>query len=173
MKLPLAVNLKSGKRAQPIDPDTKEPVDVIFITRVVELRQPEKEAVKVRDRNYLPASQLPRARSAQMRHCIEAALKEQLNGSDGHDMRVAIVSEALAFGKSQDEIVRLFAGQDDFDETITAKYVVDIASRGYIPWRCETLQDRCSNFICCDGCPLSLLGAVGHAEIVAEPAVAR
>ena len=55
LKVPGAVQRKSGKRSQLLDPDTKEPVDVIFITKVLELRQPEKEAVEVGVRQYLPA----------------------------------------------------------------------------------------------------------------------
>lgn len=33
LKLPLAINNKTGKRSQILDPDTKEPVDVLIITR--------------------------------------------------------------------------------------------------------------------------------------------
>ncbi len=38
LKLPLAINRNSGNRAQILDADTKEPMDVVFITKVAELR---------------------------------------------------------------------------------------------------------------------------------------
>jgi hypothetical protein len=176
MKLPLAVNRKSGKRAQLLDPDTKEPIDAFFITRVVELRQPEKEVVTICDRDYLPAPQLPAprcVRSGTMRQCIVAALKEQLNGSEGHDMRIAIVCEAWASGKSTEEIVQLFADQDDFNEATTAKNVADIVNRGYHPWRCDTLRDRCASFVSCGSCSMRMRGVAARSEVVVEPAAAR
>jgi hypothetical protein len=176
LKLPFAINRKSGRRAQLLDPDTKDPIDVIFITRVVEIRQPEKEVVNVCTRQNLPASMLSAARPARyrtMRPCIEAALNEQLNGSEGNDMRVAIACEALASGKKRDEIIELFARQADFDQTIAAKYVDYIIAEEYRPWRCETLQDKCSTLIDCSNCPMKKEMASSKHGIVLETATAR
>ena len=129
----------------------------MFITKVAELQEPEKEAEKVGKRMFLPAKLSRPALSSHnggsMRPCIVAALTKQLEGSEGNDMRVVVVCEALASGKSRDEIIEMFRGQADFDEAITAKYVDYLTSRGYHPWKCETIQDRCSSFVDCEQCP--------------------
>ena len=173
LKLPLASNRKSGVRAQLLNTDTKKPVDVIFITKVVEIRQPEKEVVVVCDRQYLPAQKTPAARYGRpstMRPCVLEALDQQLDGSQGNDLRVAIACEALAAGKSRKEVIGLFSGQSDFDEATTAKHVDYIISAAYRPWRCETLQDKCSNFINCGSCPLRRDKTISRKHgIVLEP----
>jgi hypothetical protein len=179
LKMPLAINNKTGKRSQLLDPDTKEPVDVIFITRVLELREPEKEAVKVGTRQYLPVAsptkKIPASftsgRISTMRPCILEALNKQLNGGEGHDMRYAIVGEALAAGKNREEIIHLFEAQEDFDETITANYVDYLIRKNSRPWKCETLRDKCSSFIDCTQCPHNHIA--GHSAILMEPAMAR
>jgi hypothetical protein len=157
LKLPLAINNKTGKRAETLGDDL-EPVDVIFITKVIELREPVKEAEKVGERLYLPAKLVPRKKRHMisrglMRPCIAAALTKQLDSGEGHDMRVAVVCEALASGKSRDEIIGLFVGQDDYDETITADHVDYAKNQGYHPWKCETLQARCASLVDCSQCP--------------------
>jgi hypothetical protein len=153
LKVPGAVQRKSGKRSQLLDPDTKQPIDVIFITKVLELRLPEEEAVKVGVRQYLSAKSRPAraskigtsatsqpAKISEMRPCILAAINKRLEGSEGNDMRVAIVCEALAAGKARDEIIALFKRQNDFDPTITAYYVDYIIERGYMHWKCEIFK---------------------------------
>ena len=159
LKLPLAINNKTGKRADLLGADL-EPVDVIFITTVAELRDPIEEAVKVGERLYIPTKILSRPavsykRISSMRPCITAALTKQLNGGEGNDMRIAVVCEAHASGKSRDEIVEMFKGQADYDEATTAKNVDYIMSRGYHPWRCSTIHDRCSSFVDCERCPIA------------------
>lgn len=154
LKLPLAFSRKSGVRSQLLDPETKQPVDVVFITKVVLLRQPEKEAERVGVRQYLPVRPCQTTRR-DMRPCVVAAINQQLNGSSGNDMRVAIVCEALASGKSREETIELFSGQNDFDPKITAKHVDYIVDHGYRPWNCETLQQRCAGLVDCGNCPLA------------------
>ena len=92
------------------------------------------------------------------------ALKKQLVGGEGHDMHIAIVREAYAAGMSRDEIIRLFEGQDNFDERITTRHVDSLLADIYSPWRCETLHDRCSSLVDCDNCPFRIR------RIVAESA---
>jgi DNA primase large subunit len=89
-----------------------------------------------------------------MRQCISDALSKQLVGGEGHDMRIAIVGEALAAGKCREEIIQLFENQADFDEATTAKNVDYIISKGYRPWKCETLRERCSSLVDCERCPM-------------------
>jgi hypothetical protein len=170
LKLPMALNRKAGKRSQLLDYTTLEPVDVIYITKVVELRQPEKVAVQVGTKQYLPAT-TSSTRSGTMRPCVLSALDILLEGSEGNDMRVAIACEALAAGKSRDEIIRLFAGQADYNEAITAKYVDYIIGRNYRPWRCETLQEKCPTLVDCTHC--SHCPVAECPDILVEPAMAR
>jgi hypothetical protein len=179
LKLPLAINNKTGIRSQILDPDTKEPVDVIFITKVLELRQPEEEAVKVGAHQYLseshptprkvPGTFSPRGNGT-MRPCILQALNQKLEGGEGHDMRLAIVGEALAAGKNREEIIHLFEGQDDFDETTTANNVDYLIEKNYITWKCETLQERCPTFIDCKNCQRT---RIESPENIADPATAK
>ncbi|MFZ3147779.1 MAG: hypothetical protein WA137_01915 [Methanothrix sp.] len=180
LKLPLAINNKTGQRSEILDDDL-EPVDVMFITKVIELREPVKEAEKVGERMFLPARLSPHTvssssptRSRSMRPCIVAALDEQLDGGEGHDMRLAVVCEALASGKSRAEIIRLFAGQADYDEAITAKNVDYVISRGYHPWKCETIRARCSSLVDCSQCPHNTIrDETTVSEVLVEPAMAR
>ena len=165
LKLPFALNRKSGKRAEILDPDTKEPVDVIFITKVIELREPEKAAVSVGTRKYLPAkTRSPGRKGTGMRQCILSAIKEQMEGSEGNDMRVAVVCEALAAGKTRDEVIRLFEGQDDFDFKTTAYYVDYCINKEYRPWHCDTIRDKCPSFANCEDCPIH------RSRVLVEPA---
>lgn len=106
-----------------------------------------------------------------MRQCITDALSRQLEGCEGHDMRIAIVCEALAARKSREEIIRLFENQDDFDEVTTARNVDYIISKGYHPWKCETLHERCSSFIDCARCPLRRV--VSPESVVEQASTAR
>lgn len=122
------------------------------------------------NRQYIPASSQPivhSVRSGIMRPCILAALNEQLDGSDGNDMRVAVVCEALASGKSREETIGLFKHQADFNEATTAKYVDYSIAKS--PWRCETLQEKCSSFINCNNCPLKREFEGDKHGIVLEP----
>jgi hypothetical protein len=164
LKLPGAVNRKTGIRSELLDPDTLEPVESIVITKVVELREPEMEVEKVGARQYLSTFLPPATRKSYpkvysgisgMRPCILAALDMQLDGSEGHAMRIAIVGEALAAGKTRDEIVAMFEPQWDFVRSTTSQHVDYIISKEYKPWKCETIRDRCSKLVNCDNCPLN------------------
>ena len=63
-------------------------------------------------------------------------------------MRVAVVCEALAAGKSRDEVIALFEGQDDFDPTITAYYVNYISTTWLLA--VEMRDDSRKMFDSCD-----------------------
>ncbi len=165
LKLPLCINNKTGKRSELLG-DNLESVDAIFITKLAELREPAEDSVKVGERLYIPARLSPpssrpvvlphrRFNSMKMRPCIVAALGRQLNGGEGHDMRIAVVCEALASGKSRDEIVKMFSGQADYDEATTAMHVDYTINRGYHPWKCSTLRNRCPGLVDCERCPIA------------------
>ena len=178
LKLPNAINQKTGNRSQLLDPDTMEPVEVIFITKVLELREPEEEAVKVGERQYLPAAlpairkcaAQPEERLGTMRYCILEALNKPLEGSEGNDMRVAVVCEALAARMTREEIIHLFEGQADFDEKTSARYVDYIIAKEYHAWKCETLHDKCSSLVDCENCKWRKITPI---ENVVEQATVR
>jgi len=162
LKLPMAVNRKTGVQSKLLDPYTFEFNDFIVITRVVELREPEKEAEKVGTRQYLPSKpasthmnsdMMKSSGSAKMRPCILAALDETLYGSQSHDMRVAIVCEAKAAGKTREETIAMFKPQRNFDRLITTQQVDNIIYNKLKPWKCETLRAKCSKYVDCANCP--------------------
>jgi hypothetical protein len=169
LKLPLSINNKTGERSKLLGDDL-EPVDAVYITKMAELQEPKEVAVTIADRYYIPVRMATTNHVAEfkprhytsMRPCIVAALTKQLNGGEGNDMRVAVVCEALASGKSRDEIIGLFAGQADYDEATTSKYVDYILSRSCHPWRCSTIHDRCPSLIDCERCQV--------APVVEDPA---
>jgi len=74
-----------------------------------------------------------------IRPCIEAALNQQLNGPNGHLMRLAIAREYLAAGLAVMEVVGLFRSQRDFDAEKTRYYVEYACKNPGRPFKCETI----------------------------------
>jgi len=87
------------------------------------------------------------------RECLKNALGEELEGSNGHAMRVAIACEALNCGLSEDETVELFKGQRDFVREVSAKNVRFVFMKGYKSWSCKTIAAKCAPFVNCARCP--------------------
>jgi DNA primase large subunit len=89
---------------------------------------------------------------------MKRALEDKflLNGSEGHNLRVAIVVKAQAIGMTEQETTQLFQNQDDYDRDITLSKVVEIRGYDYQPWSCGTLRDKCENLIMdyCRTCPM-------------------
>jgi DNA primase large subunit len=71
-------------------------------------------------------------------------------------MRVAIAIEAIRCGLSEEEAVRLFKGQEDFDEQYTINQIRFIREKNYKRYSCEKLQDECGFFVkgYCEKCSL-------------------
>jgi hypothetical protein len=173
IKLPLAKNWKAGKKSEVVDPYTLESVKFIEVTRAVKLRDLpeliEKKSQRVtKAKTTKKTEKMEKATgsyaqtiypSGEMRTCIRGIIDSQvrLEGGEGHQMRVAIVAEALHCGLSEEETARLFANQNDFDEQVTLKNVRYIWERNYKKYGCEKLQDQCGSFVkgYCDKCPLS------------------
>jgi len=69
-----------------------------------------------------------------------------LGGDLPHNLRLALVQEALANGFGQEQIVDLFKNASDFDRAKCSRYVdyaVDSAmDSGIMPWRCETIREH-------------------------------
>jgi hypothetical protein len=136
IKLPLGFNRKAGKKSVVVDPYTLEPVEFVEVTRAVKLRDlPEpvekkapvekkvfaekkgpgkKKAMKGTNARYSTLSKCP---IWQIRPCIRGVIdsKVQLDGDQGHALRVAIAAEALYCGMSLEETIDFFKIQRDFE----------------------------------------------------------
>jgi hypothetical protein len=161
IKVPLGFNWKAGKKSAVVDPYTLEHVAFVEVSHAVKLRdlpEPvEKKAKKSTiERDEQIAAVYP---PGQFRPCIRGVInsKVQLEGGEGHTMRVAIAAEALHCGLSEEEAIDFFRNQDDFDEQTTIKNILYIWNNNYRRYGCEKLQDHCSSFVkeYCEQCPLS------------------
>jgi len=70
--------------------------------------------------------------------CLKMALGNNLTGSLGHDVRMAIAAELLTNGYSVDVVVECFRGQSDFDVDVSRRQVLSLV--GHKPRKCDTLK---------------------------------
>lgn len=158
IKVPLGFNWKAGKKSIVVDPYTLEPVGFVEVANAVKLRDlPEpiekkpKEIAKVSTTTIYPPGE--------MRPCIRGVIGScaQLEGGDGHTMRVAIAAEAIRCGLNEEEAAHLFKNQNDFDEQYTLRQIRFIQEKNYKSYSCDKLQDQCGSFVkgYCEECPLS------------------
>jgi len=158
VKLPLGVHRRTGKRCLFLDDDLAPLQDQavalmdlykrrVSVSAVPEAPPPQKDLYMLYNlyKIYKPES----IGLGGLRPCFEAVKRDRvvLRGTDGHWFRVAFVCEAFAAGWSDAEIVEWFEDQPDFDESKTRYKVAEIVSRGYKPWRCETLRSRCGKIV--------------------------
>lgn len=170
IKLPLAYNWKADKKSVVVDPHTLEPVEFVEVTHAIKLRDiPEpiktkaKKAAKTTSRQKAARTASSQTKSVfpsdEMRPCIREVIesKVQLEGGEGHAMRVAIAAEALRCGLSEEQAIDLFRSQDDFDEHTTLRNIQYIWENDYRRYSCETLQDKSGSFVkeSCRQCPFS------------------
>ena len=148
VKLPFAVNKKSGKRSMiQVDGEFKEDWESINVG-IIDISSWEAPDAKPRTRTHPTAPKI-----TSVRPCIKSALQKDLVGSDGHYMRIAVTREYFNCGMTNtDDLVHLFESQTDFDPDTTLYYINSIISENYGLWTKQTLQDRCSSFIHCDKC---------------------
>jgi len=103
-----------------------------------------------------------------MRTCFKRIRREsiQLDGSDGHNMRLAAVCEMMMNEISISSIVNWFDFCADFDPEFTRRKVEEIISYGYgrkeinefgevirKPWRCSTIIKKCPSYCLRENCP--------------------
>ena len=97
--------------------------------------------------------------SKELDYCMKRALEDKLrlNGSEGHNLRVAIVVKAQSIGMTEEETAQLFRHQNDYDHDITSGKVVEIRGYDYQLWSCEALRDKCGKMITnyCRTCPMN------------------
>jgi hypothetical protein len=166
IKLPLGFNWKAGKKSAVVDPCSLEPVEFVEVAYAVKLRDlPEPVEKK---------PQVPKLRSSkpaatyspgEMRPCIRTIIDSgaQLEGGEGHMMRVAIAAEALRCGLSEEQAIDLFRCQEDFEEQETIKNIRFIWDNQYKRFGCEKLQDVCGSIVkgCCEKCPYQAVSING------------
>ena len=161
-RVPFSVHEKTGKQCVPVDlegkniqvkslePFRKQGLDTKLIEVVCREIVYEKKWAEIRaerKRTWKPS------KNGAIRPCIEASLSLPLHTGSGHKMRIAIATEYLHKGASVDQVVELFRPQVDFgDGNKTRYYVVDIAKKGYKPFKCETIRGL--GFCLGDSCPL-------------------
>ena len=162
VKLPLAINKKNGLKSKIYHkgewiteiPEGGFPVQTIDIAGWEKhMRENKKEQRKFDKRM---ASRLKQEiKNGKVRPCINEALTKPLTGTQGHAMRVAIAREFCSVAQFPDEqIAELFKNQPDYDYEKSLEQVKSVTSVKLNPWKCSTLQNKCSNFVNCLGCKL-------------------
>ncbi len=147
VKIPICVNQKCGGRSVFLNPDTFGPIEGIIEhpgrVRLLEVPGPSK---KVKEALTMPK----KVRAVvEFDPCMRGLLvgKVVLEGSEGHEMRVAIAIKAGLMGMSDEEAAQLFADQPDYNHEISLAKVIEIRGYGYKPYSCAALKDKCGGLV--------------------------
>jgi len=148
-RVPYSMHEKTGKRCYPItlshqffDPESLEiyrvyGLDTYLIREVIrDITNKEKihNVKRSRSKKYVSNSKV--------RPCILEALKQPLEGEEGHLMRLAIAREYLNLGYSVDEVAQLFKTQSDYGDGRKSRYYVEYLKRHPSkPVKCKTIQE--------------------------------
>lgn len=151
VKIPICVNQKCGGRSVFLNPDTFEPIEGVIEhpggVRLLEVPEPGK---KGKDALVMPrrAHRMPQD-GAEFDPCMEKLLADKvaLEGSEGHEMRVAIAIKAIMQGNTDEEVARVFADQPDYNHEISLAKVVEIRGYRYKPYSCAALKDKCGGLV--------------------------
>jgi len=157
VKIPLGINRKTGARSQFLDPLTFEPLEGEIrhpgLVRLVEVPELTPTAKVYTMPNVLFKAGRD---DNELDPCMKGLLADKvpLEGSEGHEMRVAIAAKATMAGFELEKIVGLYADQPDFNREITFDKVMEIRERDYEPYSCQVLKDRCGSLVepYCQGC---------------------
>lgn len=152
VKVPTGINRKTGVRSQFLDPNTFQPYpNLVPIPGIVRLKDlPEPEANPRARRPYeVESKRVPTRIGQDLRYCLLSviAARISLEGAEGHEMRVAIASEAWNIGLSIDQAIEFFRHQPDFDAGVSRRKIEEIYSRCYRTYGCETLREKCGSFV--------------------------
>jgi hypothetical protein len=151
VKIPICVNQKCGGRSVFLSPDTFEPIEGVIehpgIVRLLEVPGPSK---KVKDALTMPRKVYRKHQErGEFDPCMKGLLVDKvvLEGSEGHEMRVAIAIKAGLMGMSDEEAAQLFADQPDYNHEISLAKVIEIRGYGYKPYSCTALKDKCGGLV--------------------------
>ena len=168
VKVPLGINRKTGIRSQFLDPVTFEPypglVPIPGIVQLLEVPEPEERHAKSKkcgakrsNSRQERSTRAPMKIGHDLRPCLKGVLaaKTPLEGSEGHDMRVAIAAEAWNIGYTIEQTIELFKDQPDFSPAITRENVEYIHGKCYHQFSCDKLREECGSLISpyCVKCP--------------------
>lgn len=79
-------------------------------------------------------------RTAKVRPCIQAALKQPLDGGNGHLMRLAVAVEFLHADMKTEDVAKLFQAQPDFSLKRSFYFVRNAQKKRYKPFKCQTIR---------------------------------
>ncbi|MEM2263306.1 MAG: hypothetical protein QW160_03710 [Candidatus Bathyarchaeia archaeon] len=143
-RVPFSLHEETGSLCCPVDlnrkPITPPSLDV-YRTLNPELLSPMIKNLRVKEK--LASLKHARKTSGNMekiRPCIQAALRQPLEGRGGHLMRLAVAREFLAAGYTVEEVVPLFQSQPDFNPEKTRYYVEHAQKNPAKPFKCETIR---------------------------------
>ena len=134
---------KSGLLCVPVD-DNKEPYKLLpgfseeyrvhgLGPRVVDLA--------VKSINKKPKPQLAKTQQrGRERPCMKAVMEARSIHDPNHKLAVALVAQLHAEGWEEDQIVAVFSRMEGFSESKTCQQVRHALTKGYRPFRCETIQ---------------------------------
>ena len=159
VKLPICLHKKTGARSVFINAETFEPLEGLILVpgRVELLDLPDLTG----DDKAMPKAKrvASEASGSNLDHCMIRTLAEgiPLEGSEGHELRLAIATKAANIGIPPEEAALLFKDQQDFDYEYSLKKCREPAKYGYSPWSCETLRAKCGNLVTrwCPTCPFA------------------
>ena len=146
-RVPFSIHEKTGKVCHPVNLNGKLYVsgsleiyrnygrDTSLIEKVIQ------KIENMKNKKTIWRNSISILNSRKVRPCIEAALKQPLEGEAGHKMRLAVAVEFLNKGYGIEQVVDLFRGQEDFKESRTRYYVEDAKKKRYKPFKCNTIMD--------------------------------
>lgn len=167
VKLPICVHQKTGNRSVFLDPDTFEPIEgpvklpgIVHLYEIVESSQNELAGMpRVKIKRPEGGDSGGNYSINDLDYCMKKVLEDKLplHGSEGHNLRVAIVVKAQTIGMDEEETAQLFLHQDNYDRDLTYSKVAEIRAYDYLPWSCDTLRDKCGNLMgdYCEVCPIN------------------
>ena len=176
-RVPYSINEKSLKLCVPVTHD-KQPCLVFDVdgfkrhgltdefTRVclrnIEAeRAREQERLRISHTNASDSSFVAHHGNIRVRPCLSAALKTDLPAKGGHSVRIAVAVEYLRAGYTPQQTAELFKNQSDFNFEKSLYYVQDIMTRGYKPFRCQTIRELGFCLETCQGRRAEKRGKVG------------
>jgi hypothetical protein len=79
-------------------------------------------------------------RRGTLRPCMEELLSAKSIHDPEHKLKVCLVAELSAEGRTRDQIIDVFRGMDGFSESKTSEQVDHALRSGYSPFKCVTIQ---------------------------------
>jgi hypothetical protein len=164
VKLPVCVNRKSGGRSAFLDADTFEPLEgpishpgLGHLLEIPDLSESSSEGMP-RVFSRQETKRTTRYDNA-LDYCMQRALEDKisLEGSEGHNLRLAMAVKAQHIGLPAEKTAQLFQSQEDYDHDISLNKVLETWSYAYSTWSCEALRDKCGKLIkgYCPSCPFN------------------